>query len=1036
MVAVCWLAGATYWTQAQTANSPASYFVFPRFVAFGDISTGIAIVNPNLSDASAVLALKDSEGVDVGNPVAVAVPARGQVALTAEQLFDSGSVINASLVVSSDSPGLIVRFQTFDYSGNFTDGSDAPLAGTELVFPVVPRSDEGVAELTLLNPNPRPTAVELKLWNSSGAMLGKTTVQVPAGGFYRNLSGDIFQSADFSAASHVTATSKPLNVFSRAQSIMGTSLFLGFSSAPSDRGAVDLASLNAISPVQGVNVSVIPAFHLGKDASGAEHAATLSLVNIEAAPVQVQVSFVAKTGSILGAATLELAANGGGRAPLQSLAAGLASRESEGWILIQATGRVYGAVIQGRSEKPALTAIPPQRAPQFAFLFPQLVQDAAHYTEVSLTNPNSVNSEIDLFVIAPDGASIASRHATIGPNSQLCADLAELLPEIENQAGGIVYVRSDLPLFGNLSIGQHEGRLLTAFAPADAPPNYSPAPLSTFAVTGQVTLNYKPAPGFRVVLSGPVSKIATSDQDGRYVITGMTPGRYSMTVDQYGFEFLPAQLNFDTSSGSRRQDFQAFTAPGAILVQPSALPVRSPDTRVTIFGRDLNATSQAYAGLVRLHTTVLSDTELQVLVPSFMTAAAEQYEIYVVSNDGTPERRVSQSYPLIVFQDRPALASIDTGDYLVAGASGATLTLRGAGFLKGAQVKVNGSGEDIRTEVLDDTQILAYLSATRLASGGIFPVTVQNPYPANTESNIQLLTVFYPAPAVQSIAPGAVIARLEPGAGPMSLEVAGFGFRRGAVVLFDSEPLITTHCEADPHCLGTRLSAVVPAHLLRSSGFAQISVRNPNPSLGASESVFLRIDGLRPTIAAAVPGTATALASGSDFTIPVVVHGTNFGVQTQIRIYRANAEGLPEFEAPAQLLSSTQLYAMLETEGSPIGEWMVELENPQPGGGRSEPVRFVISEANFVASPFLISLTPDVVAAGSPELELTINGTNFVDGAQVLFYSTYVPAVVISPRQLRATIPAALVAAGGRFPIAVTNPDGGGTSNRLYIDVR
>ncbi len=44
--------------------------------------------------------------------------------------------------------------------------------------------------------------------------------------------------------------------------------------------------------------------------------------------------------------------------------------------------------------------------------------------------------------------------------------------------------------------------------------------------------------------------------------------------------------------------------------------------------------------------------------------------------------------------------------------------------------------------MVDDAQIVADLPAQYFTRGGIFPVTVQNPYPANVESNVQLLTVY------------------------------------------------------------------------------------------------------------------------------------------------------------------------------------------------------------------------------------------------------------------------------------------------------
>jgi hypothetical protein len=76
------------------------------------------------------------------------------------------------------------------------------------------------------------------------------------------------------------------------------------------------------------------------------------------------------------------------------------------------------------------------------------------------------------------------------------------------------------------------------------------------------------------------------------------------------------------------------------------------------------------------------------------------------------------------------------------------------------------------------------------------------------------------------------------------------------------------------------------------------------------------------------------------------------------------------------------------------------------------------------------------VAAGGPGFTLTVNGTNFKPGAQIRFFSSALPTVFVSDRQLRAEVPGALIYAAGRVPVSVTNPDAGGTSNRLFIEIR
>jgi hypothetical protein len=537
-------------------------------------------------------------------------------------------------------------------------------------------------------------------------------------------------------------------------------------------------------------------------------------------------------------------------------------------------------------------------------------------------------------------------------------------------------------------------------------------------------------------LSGPVGKLATSGPDGTYAFSGLPPGKYSMLVDQYGFQFVPNQTNFELTNASRRQNFQGYTSGNSIIVQPSSLPVGSPDTVATIFGDNFNSSSSAFVGGVRLNTSFVEPTQLRITIPAYMMTSANTFDIHVVTDEFGPDRRVTQTCAFAAFVARPTLASVVTGANIVEGSPGTNLTLSGKGFLKDAKVKINGLSEDILTSFVDESSLVAYVPARYLARGGIYPVTVENPCPANVESNVQLLTVFYPSPSIDLITPATVPARLEPGAGAVNLDVMGYGFRRGAVVLLGGKPLATTYCENDAYCLSVHLYAKVAAADLRSSGFAEITVQNPNPSLATSNAVLFRINGLEPTITSVTPGNASVMNLSDKFSMPILINGTNFGPQTQVRIFKAGTQP-PKYGDPQELLSSTQLHATLkDITYDFVGEWKVQVMNPQPGGGQSVDFSFLITEGSFSGNPFVLSISPDIVGAGTPGFTMIINGTNFRGGAQVQFNMAILEATVVSDRQIMVDIPGYLVENPGRVPISVINPDTGGSSNRIFLDIR
>ncbi len=1019
--------------QAQTG--PATKFIFPHFVSFPLETTGIAIFNPNPDVATVTLTLRGLDGqpvTGVRNPASLNIPARGQVAKTAGELFGTAVNLDASLEIWSSSPGLIPYYQTFDPAVTFLDGTLPPGSSTSLILPVIPTLSEGVSEIDLVNPSSRETAVELQLRKFDGALLGTALIQLSAGSTYRNLTQTVFPSGtDFREASHITAVSRPRNVLSMEQPVAGTILFAGFSSRVSPDGSVDLANLNAVPLTQTSNSGVIPYFH-----AGGVFSSTLALVNVEPANENVTVTAIANDGSTIGTQSITLKPQGGLRAPLQDIIPASGAGEKDGWILIQAAGRVTGAVIYGRNDTGSLTAVPMQRVPDDEFAFPQIVQGYGYRTDISLVNPASIASAVDVHVVGADGSTLAANRITIGPNARTSLTLAQLVPEVAAQWGGVLHIRADRALFATASVWSETGSIVSNLIPQDTA--FEPSPLGTFAATGRVLINGQPAAGFRIALSGPISKLTTSREDGTYAFTNLSAGNYSMMVDQYGIQFVPAQTNFEITSASKRQDFQGFTSTGAILISPTSLPVGSPDTTIKIFGTDFNATSEAFAGVRRLQTTFVDPTQLQAVVPADMMITAANLEIAVVTDGSSASRRVSGVYSLAIYQDKPTLASVATTGIVIEGNPASDVLLRGTGFLKGANVKINGISDGIQVDVISDTVILASVPASYFAQGGIYPVTVVNPFPANVESNIQLLTVYYPAPAIDSILPKSCPAKLEQGAGPQDIEVFGYGFRRGAVVLFNETALVTTYCETDPYCLATHLYAKIPAELLNKAGFAVIEVQNPDPSLAATQVAYLRIDGLQPTITAVQPAAASLQDSPFDFTVPVIVSGTNFGPDTRARAFQSGAGTLPTFgTTKIEVLSSIQLVAWVKMKyPDALGEWMVEVANTPPGGGVSNSATFLITEAALVPNPFLISLSPQTVAVGGPSFTLTVNGINLKSGTVVYFNSVPLVTTTVSDRQVTAVIPGSLIRVAGKAAVWVTNPDIGGASNRLFLDVR
>ncbi len=92
------------------------------------------------------------------------------------------------------------------------------------------------------------------------------------------------------------------------------------------------------------------------------------------------------------------------------------------------------------------------------------------------------------------------------------------------------------------------------------------------------------------------------------------------------------------------------------------------------------------------------------------------------------------------------------------------------------------------------------------------------------------------------------------------------------------------------------------------------------------------------------------------------------------------------------------------------------------------------AQANPV--PSLSTLNPDFMMAGDPAFTLTVNGSNFVSSAKVLWNDTERPTTFINSSQLTAQISANDISVSGTYLVKVFNPaPGGGTSGPLSFMV-
>jgi hypothetical protein len=144
----------------------------------------------------------------------------------------------------------------------------------------------------------------------------------------------------------------------------------------------------------------------------------------------------------------------------------------------------------------------------------------------------------------------------------------------------------------------------------------------------------------------------------------------------------------------------------------------------------------------------------------------------------------------------------------------------------------------------------------------------------------------------------------------------------------------------------------------------------------------------------------------------ITLTGTNFTGATSVAL---NGVAVANF---------TVVDAATITVVVPVGVTSGLIKVTTQGGTTTSTNAFTVIEPN--PAPTIGSLAPATAVAGSGSFPLTVNGTGFVNGAEILFNGIILPTTLVSPTQLTATVPASAVTTAGIYAVTVTNPAPGG----------
>ena len=273
-----------------------------------------------------------------------------------------------------------------------------------------------------------------------------------------------------------------------------------------------------------------------------------------------------------------------------------------------------------------------------------------------------------------------------------------------------------------------------------------------------------------------------------------------------------------------------------------------------------------------------------------------------------------------------------------------------------------------------------------------------------------------PTPKLLALSP----LQINAGQPAFTLEVDGVNFTPSSIVLWTNQQnnqvtLATFFIKT------TELQALVPQTLIQNPGTVNVAVLTQPPGGGTSTTLPFTIEAVRsdiPQLSSISPKSATTGANS--FTI--TVNGSNFVAQSAVTV---NGQTRTTSFQSSTLLEAT----VLQTDIATATTLQIGVLNPPPGGGSSTFLNLPV--INPV--PFLTTVAPASILAGSAGTPVTFTGTGFVPDSVVTLNGAARTTVFTNGTSIQATLTAGDFATAGVDLVAVMNPadggSGGGTSN-------
>jgi IPT/TIG domain len=446
--------------------------------------------------------------------------------------------------------------------------------------------------------------------------------------------------------------------------------------------------------------------------------------------------------------------------------------------------------------------------------------------------------------------------------------------------------------------------------------------------------------------------------------------------------------------------------PTVTSMSPNVLGQGGAALNVTITGDNFvsgTGLAATFGTGVTVNSTTFVDSQHLTANVTVTTSATVGVHNIIVTN---PDSQSGTGTGLLTVDARATVTQISP----VSGVQGAAqnVTITGTGFVNGPGLAATFSGAAPNitvnsTSFVDTAHIIANITIDPAAAIGTRTITVTNGDFGTTAASGTLFQVVAPGVlAITTISPIAV----GQNATGVPVNIYGAGFDPAAAVIFSSSRVssVTTTFVDSTHLIATINTNTSSAQA------SNVTVTNPGPVAYTATSAFSITN--RPTISSVSPASGLV---GNGFDLSFV--GTNFQDGATV----AFTTGTGVTVSNVVVASAILITAHIDIDPfAAAGLQTITITNPDYG---NNSVSFNVYSPT---APTLTSVTPVIIGQGATNVNLAVNGTNYVNGATVAFSGTGITVnsvTVVDASNLIANVTAATSATTGARNITITNPD-------------